>query len=78
MTDSSQQTLDTAAEAAAAAGGNQAEALPPAALPSAAGLSEAKVQNAVAFLSHPKVGYNTQTSSYLQGNRAIQNRTQRS
>lgn len=68
MADLSKETLDTAAEAAAAAGGNQAESLPPAALPSAAGLSEAKVQNAVAFLSHPKVGHNTFDSSDPHGN----------
>ena len=57
MVDSLPDPLE-AAEAAAAAGGNQAETLPPAALPSASGLSEAKVQNAVAFLSHPKVSLN--------------------
>ena len=57
MVDSLSETLE-AAEAAAAAGGNQAETLPPAALPSASGLSEAMVQYAVAFLSHPKVSLN--------------------
>ncbi|KAK9837860.1 hypothetical protein WJX74_006450 [Apatococcus lobatus] len=69
MADSSQDPLDSAAEAAAAAGGNQAETLPPATLPSAAGLSEVKVQNAVAFLSHPKVKSASVESkrSFLEG-----------
>ncbi|KAK9863720.1 hypothetical protein WJX84_003959 [Apatococcus fuscideae] len=65
----SQDSLDTAAEAAAAAGTNQAETLPSAALPSSGSVSEAKVLNAVAFLSHPKVKSASVESkrSFLEG-----------